>query len=86
VIEAIPHFSRQHPIDMREIDDHAGRLVELTPHRHVADVGMTVVVGAGAEAEDLRVTLVGPLRDAIAVRGGERDAASEVECHGRVRC
>jgi hypothetical protein len=83
VVEPVANLGREHPIKSRQVDDHPCRLIELRAHRHVAHVAVTVVIGAGAEAEHFVVPLIGPAGDAVAVRGGEGDAASQVEGHGR---
>src|SRR6185503_9847438 len=77
MIEARAHFGREHAVEQPEIDDHTSFVIDRTAHRDVARIAVSVKTFARAQTKGLFVLLVRPIRPAIPMRSGERDAAGE---------
>jgi len=85
MVESVADFRGENAVELREVDDEAGRFVERARDGDVSRVGMTVETLARAESEHLLVALLRPVRTAIAMRRGEGHAASEKAGHGVAR-
>src|SRR5262245_44789057 len=81
MIEALAHFDAQHIVEYAEVDEHSCIWRDRTGHSDLTDITVPMKALARAASKDALVLFVRPVRPAIAVGGGERDATGEVGGH-----
>src|SRR4051812_42292612 len=85
MIEALAHFRREYAIELAEIDDHARCWINCSGHCDVAHIAVPVIILTRAQSKYANILFVGPVRSAIAMRGGEGHAAREERRHDQFK-
>jgi hypothetical protein len=84
VIEAREHFPFDEAVEIGEVADHSGSLIDLAADGYFEDVVVSVTVGIVALSVDRLILGVGHRFAVEAVRRGEQVAAGEMSFHNQL--